>query len=248
MRKLVAGVFVIALGLSFAPTSFAEDPPGGVGSVDGGATDPAQGGSGAAPRDNIVPASLSMRLYRFGLSTSPTCSPLQIFEVEKPALVDFTTNPDLGAFHVEPGSYECVALEIDGVVKGTPFADNGKCVKGQEATVDICTEFARLAAANPTPQPGSFDGFQPFGGGGPSLTCPGGDRFVVYLTTQITERGKGNAGRPPLDANDKLHGYPLGGALKVTDHTTGTLIVTSTAEAQSDSCIVGAPTFAFTTN
>ena len=250
MRRLVASLSALFVALSFAATSAANDPPGPDAGTSGtsGTSGGTSGTGGGGPAPNRVPASLSMKLYRYGLSTSPTCTNLTIYDVENPSFVDFTKNPELGSASVPKGTYPCVAFEFDQVVSATPATTLGTCVAGQEATTDLCAEFAKSAAQPaPTPaEPGSFDGIQPLGGGEPWRTCkPGGDHLVVYLTTQITPDMRSNAGRPPQDASDTHHGYPLGAPLIVGEHTTGTLIVTSNAEAGSDRCLAGSPTFSF---
>lgn len=227
MKRVVIGLAASVLVLSLASTSGAADP---------------------VPYQSI-PASLSLKVYRFGLSASPTCENLTIYSIENPAFADFTKNPELGTADVPKGTYHCIALEMDTTVAGTPMQSVGTCVAGQEAKNDLCY-FFDLGAKNPSPD-SPFDGIRPLDGGEPWKVCkPGGDRLVVYLTTQITAIANSNAGRPPESATDTKHGYPLGAPLIVGDHTTGTLIVTSNVQNDSAQCLVGNPTFSFesTTN
>lgn len=238
MRKL--GVLAVSLGLIVPATSFAEDPPGGGG----------VGGSSSSGETPTVRASLTLKLYRFGLSTSPTCENMTIYEIENPTFVDFTKSPELGSAAVPKGTYPCVALEIDQVISGVPAETKEMCVAGQVARTDICEAFAQAATLPPDTAEGAFDGVQPLGGDASQVwkTCkPGGDHLAIYLTTQVPLGTRSNAGRPPASATDVHHGYHLESPLVVTDRTTATLFVTSDVESYSNGCIVGAPTFSFET-
>ena len=51
-----------------------DEPPGGGG----------VGGSSSSGETPTVQASLTLKLYRFGLSTSPACENMTIYEIENP--------------------------------------------------------------------------------------------------------------------------------------------------------------------
>jgi hypothetical protein len=212
----------------------------------------------SSAEDVTVPTSVTMKVYRFGLSTSPTCENMQIYDVEAPAFVDFTTNPTLGSASVPHGTYHCVALEIDQIVSGTPRTSAGNCTTDKALSYDYC---ALLEAYKRTPPPSSdadggmpsppgntLDGILPLGGDASQIfeTCKaGGDHFTVYLTTQIPVVGPSNPFRPPTSATDTSHGFHLGAPLVVTERTTGTFVVSAVAHSETDGCVLGAGTFSF---
>lgn len=205
--------------------------------------------SASAANSPPTPAGMIMKVYRFGLSPSPTCEDMKIYSIEAPDFVDFTTNPTLGSAEVPHGTYQCVALEVDAVMTATPRAAVGAC-KVEPQKFDICELLALLKSAPRDSEP--IDGVKPLDPGTAVFdTCkPGGDRVVLYLTTQVTHSDAGvgsNAFRPPNDASDKAHGHPLGAPLVVGPRTTGTFVVAVNAVNQGDdtSCFIDNPRFTF---
>jgi hypothetical protein len=102
--------------------------------------------------DPIVPATLSMKVYRFGVSESPTCENLKIFTIDAPTFVDFSTNPALGSATIPNGTYQCVAFEVDQVIKGVAKSGSGTC-GGEIPPVDLCDALEAIAM-----NPGSSSG------------------------------------------------------------------------------------------
>ena len=134
--------------------------------------------SSSSAEETSVPASMSMKVFRFGLSTSPTCENMAIYTIDEPTFVDFTANPTLGSAEVPPGTYHCVALEVDTTMSSTPTRAAGNC-KPVTETFDYCPALAVIASRNlPPPPPGSKHGPLPGssgasgGAGGPG--GPGG--------------------------------------------------------------------------
>jgi hypothetical protein len=197
-----------------------------------------------------VPASITLKLYRFGLSTSTTCENMQVYTIEAPAFVDFTTNPTLGSATVPHGTYPCVALEIDPIVSGGPRSNAGDCTTDKVLSYDYC-ELIKVAT-QPSPDGetrNALDGVLPLGGDPSQVfqTCkPGGDHFTVYLTTQVPTDAPSNPFRPPTSATDTAHGFHLGAPLVVTERTTGTFVASSVAHSLGDGrCELGGGTFSF---
>ena len=212
----------------------------------------------SSAEDVTVPVSVTMKVYRFGLSTSPTCENLQIYTIEAPAFVDFTTNPTLGSADVPHGTYQCVAIEIDQLVTGAPRSAGGNCTTDKVQSYDYCKLIdvappsppsGVLDGGAPPPPENVMDGILPLGGDSSQIfqKCrPGGDHFAVYLTTQVPVDAPSNPFRPPTSPTDTRHGYHLGAPLVVTESTTGTFVVSAVANSHSDGrCELGAGTFSF---
>lgn len=215
----------------------------------------------ASANDVTVPASITMKVYRFGLSTSPTCENMQIYTVEAPAFVDFTTNPTLSSAEVPHGTYPCIALELDHILSGTPRTNGGNCTTDKQLRYDYC-QLLEVVNDSPPPPRGSMvdggtpeapqdilDGLLPLGGDASQLsrTCKSPtDPITVYLTTQVPADAVSNAFRPPTSPTDARHGFHLGAPLVVTERTTGTFVVTSVANSSNESdCELGGATFSF---
>lgn len=179
----------------------------------------------SAAAETRVPASMTMKVYRFGVSTSPTCENMTIFTLEAPDYVDFTTNPTLGTAAVPDGTYHCVALEVDPVMTVAPRVAQGACTTAP-VTIDTCQGFAII---NSAPQGAEIlDGVQPLGADASKVfkTCPTrNEPLPIYLTTQVATAGTSNPYRPPTSASDTRHGHPLGAPLVVGPNTTGTFVV-----------------------
>jgi hypothetical protein len=217
-------------------------------------------GVSSSAEEVMVPASVSLKVYRFGLSTSSTCENMQIYTIDAPAFVDFTTNPTLGSADVPHGTYQCVALEIDQVVSGAPRSAGGNCTTDKAMRYDYCQLLDIINSTPPPPSAGEggepptqpetqLDGILPLGGDDSQLfqSCkPGGDHFTVYLTTQVPVDAPSNAFRPPTSPTDTRHGFHLGAPLVVTERTTGTFVVSSVAHSYDDGrCELGSGTFSF---
>lgn len=200
----------------------------------------------AASADTKVPASMIMKVYRFGVSTSPTCENMTIYTLDAPDFVDFTSNPTLGTASVPDGTYQCVALEADPLLTITPKAAEGACTTAPQK-LDFCAALAAIKAAPRTNE--VIDGVQPLGADASKVfdTCPSpGERMVIYLTTQITSAGQSNAFRPPTSATDTAHGHPLGAPLVVGAKTTGTFVVSVNAiSTDGGNCYPDNPSFSF---
>jgi hypothetical protein len=199
----------------------------------------------SASANTPVPASITLKVYRFGLSTSPTCEDMTIYTIDAPDFVDFTTNPTLGSAAVPNGTYHCVALEIDPVVTITPKAAQGACTT-EPQQADFCQA---LALIKELPPPDNvIDGVQPLGEDASEVfdTCPSpGTKFVIYLTTQIASGAMSNAFRAPTSPSDTAHGHPLGAPLVVGPKTTGTFVVTMNAFDDEGACVQENPSFTF---
>jgi hypothetical protein len=195
-----------------------------------------------------------MKVYRFGVSSSPTCENLSIDSIDDPAFADFTKNPTLGTAAVPYGEYHCVALEIDQLMTLTPDGDAGGACAPTPQSFDFCAGLEALKTSDAgVADPVVFDGVLPLGGDASSAfkeCAPGGSHFVIYLTTLSPQRGVANIFRPPTSANDTAHGLPLGAPLTVGPHTTASLVVSARAvdPGQGTKCFIGEPTFSFTSS
>lgn len=90
------------------------------------------------------PSSLKLRVYQIAVSLSTDCSsPKVLFTSIAGSEKDFINNPSLGSGDLEDGTYNCVMITMDDVIKFTPAAnDGGSCLGGTEYEIDLCRNTA----------------------------------------------------------------------------------------------------------
>lgn len=90
------------------------------------------------------PTSLKIKVYQVAVALSADCSsPTVIFSSASGTEKDFMTNPTLGSGSIADGTYNCVMITMDDVIKFTPAAnDGGSCLGGTEYSIDLCRDTA----------------------------------------------------------------------------------------------------------
>ncbi|MEK6628307.1 MAG: hypothetical protein AABY53_06750, partial [Bdellovibrionota bacterium] len=88
-----------------------------------------------------TPTTIFMKVYQVAVSNNALCTnPVTIFKTDTPTFVDFIANPTLGSGSIAAGTYNCVIIEIESVVKFKPQANVGvNCVAGVEVSMPICS-------------------------------------------------------------------------------------------------------------
>lgn len=81
-------------------------------------------------------------VYKFAVSENEDCSDMKVIidYGSIPRRVNLVDNPSFGSGYVKPGTYRCVALEIDRTMHVTPNnppAGVGSCIHGQSSSIFI---------------------------------------------------------------------------------------------------------------
>jgi hypothetical protein len=190
--------------------------------------------STAAGKGTIDAASITIKVYKFGVATGKDCkNPVVVFTSDAGIENDLLSNPTYGAGPVDPGTYECVIIELSKVIKTSAASGSGSCVQGQQFSDVICNE-GQLSQL--------FDGTP--------VTCAGGttnDQHVtLFVTTASVGLGGDRALLPPTSATDTTSGLLLTAPLVVGGDTPVTLTVDPRQflDDTSATCTTSAPSFA----
>lgn len=89
-----------------------------------------------------VLSAFEMDVYRFGVSKNQDCSDMQVVIDNGlvPTRVNLVNNPNFGSAYITPGTYECVALEVNRRLYITPIAAPagiGTCTAGVQSSTYI---------------------------------------------------------------------------------------------------------------
>lgn len=86
------------------------------------------------------PTSLKLHIYQVAVALSNDCSsPQVIFSSTTGAERDFISSPVLGSGSLANGTYNCVMITMNDVIKFTPSANDGAtCTGGTEYAIDLC--------------------------------------------------------------------------------------------------------------
>lgn len=188
----------------------------------------------------LDPQDLKVKVYKFAVSTSEYCTnPITVFSNANPVYEDMLNSPTFGTGSIPHGTYKCVMLEMSDVIKFSPAqnSDSGTCVLGQEETLDVCR--ANNAETTKTLN-------------GPVVNCiDGEDKVVLYLSVSSTNGGDELSAFQPPRSGELGYGLHLGSALKVTQSTSGTLVINGLGQVSDRDnngvreCELNAPAFSF---
>lgn len=94
-------------------------------------------------------SSLKLKIYQVSVSASTDCSsPITILSNTVGVETDFMTNPVIGSGTVPDGTYPCMMITMDDVIKYKPLAnDLPGCTVGTEYTADLCRDLASTGGA-----------------------------------------------------------------------------------------------------
>ena len=194
----------------------------------------------------LNPSSLSMKIYKFYVSTDVNCTnPIKIYENVNPTYSNMYSNPRIGSGEAPTGTYPCVIFEAADFIKFVPAqtSDNNRCVAGTEYSLDICR----------TDSSGSSIGVD-----GTTTTCTGNgttaseDRVHIYLSSASTGVSGGQNGpdafKPPVGAADATRGIKLTAPMVITGSNTAVFQMdgTGAVEENGTNCDHQPPTFGFT--
>ena len=90
---------------------------------------------------NVDPSSLKLKIYQVAVALNTDCSsPRVIFTSATGSEVDFISNPVLGRGNPGDGTYNCIMVTMDDVIKFTPVSTTGSCTGGVEYSLDTCRD------------------------------------------------------------------------------------------------------------
>lgn len=95
------------------------------------------------------PSELTLKIYQVSVSLSADCSsPTTILSSTEGQEMDFMSNPILGSGTLADGTYNCVMITMDDVIKYRPVANDGAtCVAGTLYAQDLCRDQASTGSA-----------------------------------------------------------------------------------------------------
>lgn len=187
-----------------------------------------------AGKGTIDAASMKLTVHKFGVSTSADCkNPKIVFESASGVEEDLLSNPTFGSGPVDPGTYNCVLIEVSKIIKTSAKTSAGACTAGTEFSDVICGDGQKSVLADGTP-----------------VTCSGSATNPQHVTLFINTAAAGASGErallPPTDASDTTSGLKLTSPLVVSTDTPVTLVVDPTAFLDGSSgsvCSTSAPSF-----
>jgi hypothetical protein len=94
----------------------------------------------AAANVTVNPSSVQIKVYQVMLSTSADCSsPISVSVNATPAYQEMTANPTLVSGNVALGTYKCIMMNINSLIKYTPATSDGSaCVAGTQYQREVC--------------------------------------------------------------------------------------------------------------
>jgi len=175
-------------------------------------------------------SSTKLNVYGVWLSPNADCSAaVNVSKTTAPVEIDINSNPTLGSGTVAAGTYKCVILKVDSVIKFKPAASDGvMCTAGTEYTFNICVA---TNTVNTSQDPDT----------GATINCTGtssadvtGDTIFIYvsrnslctgtLSTDPACTGFPNAFLPPNTVGDANRGFKLSTDIVISGNTNGTFV------------------------
>lgn len=206
------------------------------------------------------PTSLKVKVYQIAVAENADCSdPQVIFTSTAGSEKDFITNPTLGSGSLADGTYNCVMITMDDVIKFTPLANDGAtCTAGTEYAIDLCRvgEDTDLLESTTTTSTACVGTDQSVSAGGIAnkvtlylrTTSPAnnsGDADDVYSWKKGTVLANANgAGNPSVDS---ANGIQLTTGFVVSGTKTGIFYVDASSQVTGAgaNCEMNAPEFGF---
>lgn len=166
-------------------------------------------------------SSLKLKVYKFAVSSSPLCTNLQtvVDNGSSPVEVEFVGGVNLGSGPIVNGTYPCVVIEFEDVIKFKPDANStsGNCATATESSLDVCRSSTSALIS------------------GATTTCTvGADRVAMYLSTASASISSSDAFNAPTSIGDAAHGFTLSAALAVSGTASGKLIVNPAGKVCDD--------------
>jgi hypothetical protein len=166
-----------------------------------------------AAKGTIDAASIKVTIHKFAVAMGKDCkSPTVVFSSSAGIENDLLASPTYGSGPVDPGTYECVIIELSKIIKTSAKSSSGTCVQGREFSDVICQDGQVSELVD-----------------GTAVTCSGGDTNPQHVTVYITTASAGLGGQrsllPPTSASDTASGIQLTAPLVVRGDTPVTLTV-----------------------
>jgi hypothetical protein len=190
-------------------------------------------GSTQAAKGTIDAASMTITIYKFAVAAGPDCSnPTVVFSSDAGVANDLLSNPTYGSGRVDPGTYECVLIEMSKIIETSASATSGSCVAGQMFSDVICRDGQPAQLIDGTPVTCDADATNP-------------QHVTLFITTASAGMGGDRALLPPINAMDTTSGLALTAPLVVTADTPVTLTVDPRQflDGSNSICSTSAPSF-----
>lgn len=191
-----------------------------------------------AANTGIDPDFLKLKVYKIAISKDIYCNDLKVVvDNSGPGAIyeDFLTSPTIGSGSVNVGTYQCVVIEFEDIIKFASLenSDNGFCNAGVDLTNEICTS-------------ATADSIRYIDGS--TSTCTNGSqRTSMWLSTGSTNAAQtGSPFLPPIQG-DTDRGLQLLSPLVVSEGSIAKFVVNALGKIEDNgsSCEMQAPTFAF---
>jgi hypothetical protein len=181
----------------------------------------------------IDAATITITIYKFAVAAGPDClNPTLVFSDDAGVENDLLSNPTYGSGPVDPGTYQCLIIEMSKIIQTSAATSSGSCVAGQVFSDVICRDGQTAQLEDGTP-----------------VTCSGGDtnpqHVTLYVTTASAGQGGDRALLPPTSATDTTSGLKLTAPLVVSADTPVTLTVDPRQflDGSNPVCTTSAPSF-----
>jgi hypothetical protein len=176
---------------------------------------------------------MKITVYKFAVAAGKDCQDRTVvFESAAGVESDLLSNPTYGSGPVDPGTYECVMIEMSSVIKTSAKTSSGSCVEAQEFSDVVCQDGQLSELIDGTP-----------------VSCSANPATPVHVTLFITTASAGAGGDrgllPPTSASDTTSGLKLTAPLVVTRDAPVTLQVDPVhfLDGSSSICSTSAPSF-----
>lgn len=186
-----------------------------------------------AGHGTIDAASISVTIRKFAVATGKDCqNPTVVFASDAGVESDLLSNPTYGSGSVDPGTYECVIIELSKVIQTSAASTSGSCMQGQAFADVICRDGQTSQLVDGTP-----------------VTCSGGganpQHVTIFATTATTGQNGNQSLLPPASASDTGSGLALTAPLVVSGNRPVTLSVDARQflDGTSPVCSTSAPSF-----
>jgi hypothetical protein len=93
-----------------------------------------------AAQVTVNPSSVQIKVYQVMISSNADCTnPISVSNITNPTYQEMTANPTLLSGNVPPGTYKCLIVSSNSLIKYTPAASDGAaCVAGTQYQREVC--------------------------------------------------------------------------------------------------------------
>jgi hypothetical protein len=186
-----------------------------------------------AAKGTIDAATMTITIYKFAVAPGPDClNPTVVFSDDAGVASDLLASPTYGAGQVDPGTYECVLIEMSKVIQTSASMSSGSCVAASVFSDVICRDGQAAQLIDGTPVVCNGDAADP-------------QHVTLFITTASAGMGGDRALLPPASATDTTSGLALTSPLVVTGDAAVTLTVDPRQflDGTSSVCTTSAPSF-----